>query len=196
MRNFLKIAQGVNTVPLAVAILRQPHLWREDTYLRDYPQGPFSDVETIFLRFPPASVTELERSQKDPHECVWMDGALHLPPARPLIFSLMAQVDGERLGRVMLNRIRAGGRIFPHADTPEHAQYWDRFHYVVSTAPGVVFRCGEEEVMMQPGEAWWFQNAIEHEVINNSAADRIHLIIDIRTQHMAFKGLTPTQVPE
>jgi len=196
MRNFLRIGANVNVVPLAVEILRQGHLWREDTYLRDYPQGPFADVETIFLRFPPASVTELERSQRDPHECVWMDGALHLPAARPLIFALMNQVQGERLGRVMINKIRPGGRIYPHADTPEHAFYWDRFHYVIASAPGVIFRCGDEQVSMATGEVWWFQNALEHAVVNNSAADRMHLIIDIRTSHVAFKGLLPTTVEE
>lgn len=196
MRNFLCMGRGINMVPLAVELLRQPLLWREDTYLRDYPQGPFKDVETVFLRFPPASVTELERSTKDQHECVWMDGALHLPTARPHIFALMAQVQGERLGRVMINKIRPGGVIYPHADTPVHAQYWDRFHYVVASAPGVVFRCGDETLGMQTGELWWFQNALEHEVINNSAQDRIHLIIDVRLQQLTFKGATPTSPME
>jgi hypothetical protein len=193
LKNFLKLAQGINMTPLMVQIQRQPELWKADTYLRDYPQGPFEDVETIFLRFPPCSVSELERSTRDQHECVWMDGALHLPSARGLIFSLMGTVEGERLGRVMLNKIRPGGRIFPHADTPVHANYWDRFHYVVKSQPGVVFRCGEEQAQMTTGDVWWFQNAIEHAVTNNSADDRIHLIIDIRTQHLAFKGELPTQ---
>lgn len=193
MKNFICLARAVNVIPLAVQILRQPQLWREDTYLRDYPQGPFRDVETIFLRFPPCSVSEMQRDAKDPHECVWMDGALHLPAARPLIFSLMQQVEGERLGRVMINKIRPGGIIYPHADTPIHADYWDRFHYVVASAPGVLFRCGDETVGMQTGEAWWFQNAFEHEVINNSAQDRMHLIIDIRTSHFKFRGELPTK---
>lgn len=193
MKNFLRLAQGINMTPLMVQIQRQPELWKADTYLRDYPQGPFNDVETIFLRFPPSSVTELERSTKDQHECVWMDGSLHLPAARSLIFNLMTTVEGERLGRVMMNKIRPGGRIFPHADTPIHADYWDRFHYVVQSSPGVNFRCGEEQVQMATGEVWWFQNANEHEVLNNSAGDRIHLICDIRTQHLTFKGVLPTQ---
>ena len=194
MKNFYRLGAGLNMTPLMMELMRQPHLWREDTYLRDYPQGPFKDVETIFLRFPPASVTELERSTKDQHECVWMDGWLHLPAARPLVFALMNQVAGERIGRVMLNKIVPGGRIYPHADTPVHAQYWDRFHYVVASAPGVLFRCGDETVGMGTGELWWFQNELEHEVVNNSATDRIHLIIDIRTQHLHFKAAT-AQVP-
>jgi|HubBroStandDraft_1064217.scaffolds.fasta_scaffold03530_8 hypothetical protein len=196
MKNFFRLGAGLNMTPLMMELMRQPHLWREDTYLRDYPQGPFKDVETVFLRFPPASVTELERSQKDQHECVWMDGWLHLPAARPLVFALMAQVAGERIGRVMLNKIVPGGRIYPHADTPVHAQYWDRFHYVVSSTPGVLFRCGEETVSMGTGELWWFQNELEHEVVNNSASDRIHLIIDIRCQHLHFKAATAQTPPD
>lgn len=191
VRNFVLVGRNVNVVPLAIEIHRQAHLWREDSYLRDYPQGPFRDVETIFLRFPPASVTALERDSRDQHECVWMDGAIHLPAARPLIFALMSQVQGERLGRVMVNRIRAGGRIFPHADTPAHANYWERFHYVIASSPGALLRCAEETINPQTGELWWFQNALAHEAINNSACDRIHLIVDVRCAHFAFKGATP-----
>lgn len=193
MKNFYCLGRGVNIVPLALEIQRQADLWREDTYLRDYPQGPFRDVETIFLRFPPASVTELERSAKDQHECVWMDGWLKLPAARVLVFGLMRQVDGERLGRVMLNKIRPGGRIFPHADTQAHAEYYSRFHYVIGSSPGVVFECGEERVEMHTGECWWFNNRLQHQVINNSAEDRTHLIIDVRCQQLHFKGELPTQ---
>lgn len=192
MKNFLLLTNGVNVNQLMLQIQRQPGLWKADTYLRDYPQGPFEDVETIFLRFPPASVTELERSQKDQHECVNMDGMIHLPAARPLVFGLMAMVEGERLGRVMINKIRPGGRIYPHADTAAHATYYDRFHYVLQALPGCKFRCGHEEVGMRTGELWWFDNSEEHEVINNSADDRLHLIIDIRTSYFDVRGVLPT----
>jgi hypothetical protein len=93
----------------------------------------------------------------------------------------MAYVHGERLGRVMINKIAPGGVIYPHADTPEHAEYYSRFHIVLQSQPGVVFRAGDEQVYMATGEVWWFDNKQEHEVINNSADDRIHMIVDIRT---------------
>src|SRR5262249_62035301 len=112
-----------------------------------------------------------------------------------LFFSCGWQVEGGRLGRGMLNKIRPGGRIYPHADTPEHAQYWDRFHYVIASAPGVLFRCGNEQVQMSTGQVWWFQNLLEHEVVNNSAVDRIHLVIDIRCAQFQFKGVLP-QTPD
>ena len=192
MKNFQPITT-LNPVPLLNEILRQADLWKADTYLRDYPQGPFGDTETIFVRFPPSSVSELERGEKDPHECVWMDGAIQLPSARPLVLGLMSMVGGERLGRVMINKLRPGGRIYPHADTPVHAEYWDRFHMVLKSGPGCNFRCADEVVNMPAGSVWWFQNILEHEVINNSADDRIHMVVDIRTFRVTAAGLLPTK---
>lgn len=190
MNNFLKISDGANTMPLLLAIhrLEKSHgAWKEDTFLRDYPQGPFGDTESIILRFPDRSVHETEEALKehlanfDQHENYDQPIFKLLPEARPLIFTLMSFVNGERLGRCMINKLKAGGVIYPHADTPVHAEYWDRFHIILQSQAGSNFRCGDEIVNMQQGEVWWFNNKLEHEVINNSADDRIHLVIDIRT---------------
>jgi hypothetical protein len=187
MRNFMQLAAGADVAPLNFAIKRQPELWKEDTYLRDYPQGPFGEIESIMLRFPVKSVVATEeelqdvQSRYDQHENIDYPAYKLLPEARALIMPLMTRVGGERLGRCMINKIQPGGRIFPHADTPEHADYYTRFHIVLQSSPGVVFRCGDEQVYMGTGEVWWFNNKLEHEVINNSATDRIHLVVDIRT---------------
>lgn len=183
----MQIAQNVDQVPLLLAIQRRQELWREDTYLRDYPQGPFGEIESIMLRFPVKGVYETEKelqdhlSRYDPHENVDYPAYKVLTEARPIIMQLMTRVAGERLGRAMINKIAPGGRIFPHADTAAHAEYYDRFHIVLQSAPGVQFRCGDEQVYMGVGEVWWFDNSKEHEVINNSKVDRIHLVVDIRT---------------
>lgn len=187
MRNFQQIAQGADVLPLLLAIKRRPELWKEDTYLRDYPQGPFAQIESIMLRFPVKGVYETEEELKnhlsayDQHENIDYPAYAMLPEARPLIMSLMTRVGGERLGRVMINKIVPGGKIFPHADTPSHVEYYSRFHIVLQSAPGVVFRAGDEQTYMPTGSVWWFDNKQEHEVINNSAEDRIHMIVDIRT---------------
>lgn len=187
MKNFQKIGGGLDTVALLLAIKRRPALWMEDTYLRDYPQGPFKQIESIMLRFPTKSVyeteTELEKhvSTYDQHENVDYPAYALLPEARPLIMNLMHYVGGERLGRVMVNKIAPGGVIFPHVDTESHTDYYSRFHIVLQSQPGVIFRAGGEQIYMGVGEAWWFDNSQEHEVINNSADDRIHMIVDIRT---------------
>jgi hypothetical protein len=84
------------------------------------------------------------------------------------------------LGRVIVNRIAPGGRIFPHADTPAHAEYYSRFHLVLQGAQGCRFRAGDESTEWETGAVFWFNNKLEHEVINDSPVDRIHLVIDAR----------------
>lgn len=196
MRNFLRIASGVNVTPLMLAIARRPELWTEDTYLRHYPQGPFGMVDSILLRFPQKVVfndedpAEQERKVAlykanqlpghDQHESIDYPAYASLPEARDIVMNVFAAVRGERLGRVMINRIAPGGNIFPHADTPEHANYYRRFHVVLQSAPGVMFRCGDERPSWETGAVFWFNNKLEHEVINNSAEDRIHMVIDAR----------------
>lgn len=190
MRNFQKIAEGVNVTPLLNALYRKPELWKADDFLRKYPQGPFGDTDTIYLRFQDhvqvnsAEEEELYKQNKlaghDLHECPWRSEVNELPEARAHIMALMTALGGTRLGRCMINRLKPSGRIFPHADSEWHASYWDRYHLVLQSEPGNVFRCDDEQVCMRPGEIWWFENALEHEVINNSADDRIHLVMDMR----------------
>lgn len=189
MKNFMLLARDIDVRPLMLAIMRRPELWKEDTYLRDYPQGPFGEIESIMLRFPEKRVFEQEEELAaykagehffDQHESIDYPAYAILPEARQIIRDLIHLVGGERLGRVMVNKINPGGRIFPHEDTPEHAAYYSRFHVVLQSAPGVDFRAGDEHAYMDVGEVWWFNNALEHEVINNSATERIHMVVDIR----------------
>lgn len=187
MNNFQLIASDMDITPLLLAIKMKPHLWREDTYLRDYPQGPFGEVESIMLRFPVKSVRETQAeldahlSQIDQHESIDYPAYKILSEARPLIMWLMSRVGGERLGRCMINKVKPGGQIYPHADTPAHAEYYSRFHIVLQSNPESRFRAGDETVNMAAGDIWWFDNKQEHDVINHGTTDRIHLVVDIRT---------------
>lgn len=194
MKHFLKLASGVDVTTLLLAIHRldkMQDVWKEDTFLRDYPQGPFGDTESIILRFPPRSVHETEEALAnhlanfDQHECNDLPIFKQLPEARNLIFNLMAAVQGERLGRCIINKLKPGGQIYPHPDTAAHAEYYDRFHIVLQAGPGSIFTCEEEQVNMQTGEIWWFNNRLMHDVVNNSADYRIHLVVDIRTSKPA-----------
>lgn len=194
MKHFHFLAHGLDVNPLMLAIRRQPGLWKEDTFLRHYPQGPFGQTETIMIRFP-EKVEGLTEEQieaykanqlagYDQYEAVNYPAMAALPEVRKLVFDLMARVQGERLGRVMINKVTPGGRIFPHADTPEQTRYYTRFHIVLHGLPGAVLRCGEgddaEQINMNTGDCFWFNNALTHEVVNNSADDRVSMVVDIR----------------
>jgi hypothetical protein len=126
---------------------------------------------------------ELKKSQVtiDQHENVDQPAYKILHEARPLVMDLMHRVGGERLGRVIINKIAPGGKIYPHADTKDHCEYYTRFHLVLWGKPGAVIRCDKEQMNMKTGDCFWFNNALEHEVINNSGEERISMVIDIRT---------------
>ncbi len=190
MNNF-HIITTADVNPLMLNIKRHPELWKEDTFLRDYPQGPFGEIESIMLRFPEKRVFEQEEelekykrgeSQFDQHESIDYPAFTILTEARPIIFGLMSLVQGERLGRVMINKIAPGGRIFPHADSAEHTDYYTRFHVVLQSAPGCYLRAGDEQLEMKTGDVFWFNNKLEHEVVNNSAFDRLSMVVDIKVK--------------
>lgn len=199
MKNFHRIAAGVAADALLLKLAHNPQFWHADTYLRDYPQGPFGETDSIILRFPPRTVKESQAAAKRAlksalqsewfriaqHECVDQPIYAQIPEARALVMQLFHATGGTRLGRVFINRIMPGGKIFKHADTPDHANYWHRHHLVLQSAPGVVFRAGDEELYMAPGEFWYFNNGKDpdhpqHEVINNSGIERLHLVLDVK----------------
>jgi hypothetical protein len=78
------------------------------------------------------------------------------------------------------DRIGPAEEAFPDRVPP--ALYYERYQLPLTTGPGVVFRCGDEVAEMATGDCWWFNNQLEHEVINNSGQDRLSLIVDIRTK--------------
>lgn len=141
------------------------------------------ECDDIWLRF--NDIAEYEATGNaalviDGHESINYPAFAQLPAARPFVFGLMMLVQGERLGRVLITRLAPGKRILPHIDGGDHAAYYKRYQLMLQSEPGVLFRAGGEMVSMRTGECWWFDNSAEHEVINNSADDRIALIIDIK----------------
>lgn len=180
MRNFVCLGAGVDVVPLLLELGRNPELWDRDTLRTTHPQSPHTQASDIWLRFNDLPDPGQEARVMDEHESIWYPAVDCLPAAKDLIHSLIARVKGIRLGRCLITRLAPGRKIDPHEDGGSHAAYYERFHIVLQAGPGCLFRTGEETVQMRAGEVWWFNNAIEHEVINNSADDRIHLIVDIK----------------
>lgn len=180
MRNFQCLAANIDTIPLLNAIVRDPALWNQNALRTSHSETSHSAVDDIWLRF---NEVDEEHPEKvvDDIECVNYPAWWALPQARSIVFDLMRRVEGERLGRVLVTRLAPGRKIAPHIDGGLPATYYDRFHVVLDAAPGCLFRSGDETVQMASGQVWWFDNTKEHEVINNSVDDRIHLIIDIRT---------------
>ncbi len=176
MRNFYRLVEGLDTVPICHALHSRPDLWNRNALRR--ATAELSECDDIWLRFPTEAAC-LEQGV-GAYECVNYPALAELPQVRPVIFAIMRQVEGERLGPVVITRLAPGKRIYPHDDGAAHTSYYKRYQIVLHSEPGVLFRAGDETVAMRTGEIWWFDNSIEHEVVNNSSADRFALIVDIR----------------
>lgn len=188
----MQIAGGVDVLPLMYALQCRPELWVQDRYWKDHPIPTFREVDTIMLRFPdkPPYVASKEEKQEyialiDQMECFDQPAFALLPEARSMIFGLMARVSGERLGRVLINRLAPGAHIPRHRDCQPEEKYYDRFHIVLQTNQNIEFSTGNEFMRANVGDVFWFDNAEEHEVLNRGDDDRIHMIIDIRTSRKA-----------
>jgi hypothetical protein len=196
MRNFLRLAEKIDYSSLLQQVFCQPELWNsvKVRYTDDGPLSVHKPIDDIVLRYNPYTKGEDYLDKICSSVAVVDYPAWHkLPAAHEFIFALMTRVKGKHLGRCMISRTAPGQCIPSHSDIippaaaafpdrPQPAVYYERYHMVLQSGPGANFRCGDETVYMAPGEAWWFNNQIEHEVTNNSAVDRIHLVCDIRTK--------------
>jgi hypothetical protein len=191
VRNF-QCVSNVNAMPLAHALQRKPYLWGEDDVRTTFPGSPHVEVDDILLRFEDMDaelVAEATRGNAAARAALeaaprsWRPAWHELPEAKPLVLDLMRATGAYELARVMITRLRPGGRIYPHADTEgEYANLPDiaRYHLVLQGLAGSLFHCGNETVHMATGDIWWFDARQQHAVENNSVDDRIHLLIDVR----------------
>ena len=182
MRNFQLIGAGVDTMPLLHNLFGREDLWNTHRFRTTFEGTPHVDVEDILLRFSPPITDQREDVYNDTAPVWYPANVAALPAAKPLVLSLMARVEAYELGRVIVTRIRPGGRILPHTDNEgDYVNQTNimRYHIVLQGRPGSLFQCGEEVVCMKAGEVWTFNAHVEHSVLNNSDDDRIHLIADM-----------------
>jgi hypothetical protein len=193
MKNFQKIAVGVDVGALRHGLKLVPELW--DQWALRKVTSQHSETQSIILRGNPYTEGEDINSVLFGTHCENYPAFAHLPQARRLVFGLMAQVEGEELGRVIISKSAPGVNVLRHTDLIpmplgarpiQPADYYERYHIVLQSQPGCLFECGGETVAMAMGEIWWFDNTQPHEVVNNSADDRVHLIVDVRVGHYNY----------
>lgn len=170
--HFRRLLAGLEVRPALEELAAFPELWTLIQLRQLYAESAHADTETIVLRGP----TTLE-NLFDNLEC--MDfGVIHqLRASRALIHHVAEFLNAREVGRLMLVRLKEGGQIRPHIDEGAYARYYARFHLVLDSNPECSFRCGEEKVVMAPGELWWFNHQVTHSVLNSGPA-RTHLIMD------------------
>lgn len=175
MQNFTKILSDIDVVPLLRQLEQNPQLWNiDDSWTRGKVGSSIYETDNIVLRFNKSSVPGLND---------WDKGAFSiLDTAQKIIFDVMRAIPGEHLGKVIITRLQPGEVIKPHIDRmpPGMAPYFQRYQIPLSVAAGVIFHCGDEQLYMEPGHAYWFDNQIMHSVVNESNETRISMLTDIR----------------
>ncbi len=91
--------------------------------------------------------------------------------------------DNGFVVRVLLAKLRAGGKIPQHQDGGYSLLNCHRVHIPIITNDAVQFAVGGEVKSMRPGEFWEINNGNHHAVQNAGTEDRIHLIVDWMPNH-------------
>lgn len=189
-KQFVRLAANINVAKLVDEIERNKELFEIETFRQDFKGSPFKSTRAIPCRMSFDSKIELTEDELieklktigiSEREAIDMQYYDYLPNVYDAVMLLAHVVRAERIGRVLVTKLLAGGAIGAHKDFGLYHDYYDRFHIVVS-GKGCQFRSGDEWVCMMPGEVWWFNNNDEHEVINDTDADRIHIVMDFKLQ--------------
>lgn len=187
MRHFVKVAEKVNVSPLVEQINSHPELWNAHGLRKERNGSPHTQMSDIWVRYNDIARLDPEnpRAFNNEHVPVWYPAWDVLTELRPIVFNLMANVQGEMIGGVLITRIPTGGGIAPHVDDGWHVNTFDKFYLSLKSAPRANFVCdhdGTTEVLNpRVGDIWRFDNRKRHWVENFSGADRITCIICIKT---------------
>lgn len=189
MRHFLQVDDSIDVAPVLRELAANPQLWDQHTQRKTAPGTPHAQMSDIWVRYDALPLGHID----NPHVPVWYPAWDALPSLRPIIFDLMARVEGEMLGGVLITKIPPGCSIEPHIDAGWHVEYYEKFYLSLQSVPGAVFGCSHrgdrEELEPYPGEVWLFDNRKVHWVQNDSDQDRITLIVCIRTDKFGRKKL-------
>jgi len=179
MKNFRRV-EAVFVAPsmplLKEELRRNDSLWMVDQS-RQQRISVQRHTQSIFLRGlvrNPGST----QSSNDIQESALTRFAPSFPATLEFLKRVAEHEDGE-LCRALYVRLSPHSVVYPHVDKGSYYACRDRYHLVMDSPGGSYMKCEGEEVVMQAGELWWFNNKIVHESANPSDEWRVHLIFDL-----------------
>jgi hypothetical protein len=189
VKHFALISEGIDVAPLLAQLAANPALWGANS-LRKRADSPHLGMDDIWVRYNDVARLADPKRFNDEHVPVWYPAWDILPALRPIVFDLMARVQGEMIGGILITRIQPGHGIASHTDEGWHVEYFDKFYLSLKSESGAKFICEADEgetLEPKPGEIWRFDNRKSHRVENDSGAERMTLIVCIRTD--LFRGV-------
>lgn len=118
------------------------------------------------------------RRRRDVHESRFTSLADRFPETISVLRQFARELNGTP-GRAKIAALPPAAKVLPHSDRGQYYKARNRYHFVVHSQDGSLLRAGDEEIRMQTGELWWFDNKAIHSATNDSKHPRIHLIFDL-----------------
>ncbi|MEO1190612.1 MAG: aspartyl/asparaginyl beta-hydroxylase domain-containing protein [Pseudomonadota bacterium] len=182
MQYFKRMTHGIDPQPFLQNIEAVPNAWALSTGRQDKIK-----VQREALSIPLRGLCKSaigDRERRDVHESRWTTGSSDFQTFCSFLEAFALQQDGL-LSRAKIVCLPAGRRVYPHRDRGDYYRLRNRYHLVLRSSCGSWLRSGGEEVRMQEGELWWFDNNQVHEAFNDGDEDRIHMIFDLLPRALA-----------
>lgn len=182
MKYFKRLKSDVDPTPFLDEINGIEDAWAQSTGRQDKIK-----VQREALAIPLRGLRKSaigDRKRSDVHESRWTGGSKRFVLARRFLDEV-AREQESILGRAKIVCLPAGKRVYPHIDRGAYYRVRNRYHFVLRSADGSWLKANDEEVRMQEGELWWFDNDQMHEAYNDGDKDRIHMIFDMLPSHRA-----------
>jgi len=99
--SFFKHVAEYDVGELSKQIDNHPELWDAHTVRKTAPNTPHSRMSDIWVRYNDVAPFEKSgdyRTFNDRHVPIWYPAWTELPALRPILFDLLAQVEGEMIG--------------------------------------------------------------------------------------------------
>ena len=176
---FVRLASGVDTVPVLLELARAAHLWDRNPERRLYPGTPHGEMVDITARYMPADQVTMEARRLE-HRNVFWPAWYELPALRPLVFGLMQRVAATELGSILITKLPAGGKIAPHSDAGNWAPEYYHCKAHLTLAGSAVVHCEDEVCQFDAGTVWTFDNLLNHSVECVGDRDRVVCIVSMR----------------
>lgn len=171
------ISTGLNVAPIYWALQSNPQLWNQHTTRTESPDSPHHGLDDIWVRF--GDPTRAEDGES--HDSYWYPSADVLG-IKDMCLDIMRHVQGVELGGVLITSIAPGKEVKPHTDPGWHARRYDKFAVQITSAPGQAFSFEDGSLETKPGDLFWFDNQYTHWVKNDTAYERITMIVCIRKE--------------
>jgi len=159
--------------PLA-AFLANCSYWNENKHRTLDDKSPHREADDIWAHFVPPA--ELGKSTK----MTWYHDDLK-SYAEPLVTAVYDYVGGIEQGGVLITRIPAGKRVYPHTDSGWHAEKFSKYCVCVRANQAQTFMYENAMGACESGRVFWFDNSYEHWVTNPTDEARVSMIVCIQT---------------